>query len=87
MKISGKTQQRIVHRYVFSELKCANNIQEISVDGGKVRLRTQTKGEACTWKDYKAVCVDKLARKAWFGENEELINWVNQQSLSDPLPA
>lgn len=24
-------------------------------------------------------------RKAWFAENEELINWVNQQKLSEPL--
>ena len=76
IKISGKTQQRIVHRYDFPELECTESIQEISVDGGKVRLRTETIGEACIWKDYKAVWVNTLVKKAWFGENEELINWL-----------
>jgi hypothetical protein len=85
MKISGRTQQRIVHRYQFSELACQDKVQEISVDGGKVRLRTKTRGEACVWRDYQAICVPQLARQAWFKENEELINWVNHQPLSDPL--
>ena len=33
----------------------------------------------------KAICVDKQARKAWFQENDELVNWVNEQPLSDPF--
>jgi hypothetical protein len=75
----------LVHRYTFSEEVCAEKIAEISVDGGKVRLRNEKRGEACIWKDYKAVCANREIRKAWFAENEELINWVNQQSLSNPL--
>lgn len=85
MKVSAKTQQRLVQRYEFSQEICAKEIAEISVDGGKVRLRTPTRGEPCIWKDYKAVCANREIRKAWFGENEQLVNWVNQQSLSDPL--
>ena len=85
MKISAKTQQRIIHRYEFPTREFSEKISEVSVDGGKVRLRTEEKGQPCIWKDYKAVCVDKLARKAWFSENEELVNWVNEQPLSDPL--
>ncbi|NEP51499.1 MAG: ISKra4 family transposase [Moorea sp. SIO3C2] len=85
MKISAKTQQRIIHRYDFPTREFSEKISEVSVDGGKVRLRTEEKGQPCIWKDYKAVCIDKLARKAWFCENEELVNWVNQQPLSDPL--
>lgn len=50
-----------------------------------MRLRTETKGESCIWKDYKAICVDTSLRKAWFNENEQLIDWVNQQACSDPL--
>lgn len=74
-----------MHRSDFPEPVCGENIEEISVDGGKIRLRTATQGEPCVWKDYKAVCVDQLTKQAWFGENEELINWVNQQLLSDPI--
>ncbi|AOW98072.1 hypothetical protein BJP34_22780 [Moorena producens PAL-8-15-08-1] len=85
MKISAKTQQRLVHRYKFPDNDCSKDIEEVSVDGGKVRLRTPKKGEPCLWKDYKAICVNKSTRKAWFLENEELINWVNQQRLSNPL--
>lgn len=85
MKLSARTQQRIVHRYEFPEIEATENVKEISVDGGKVRLRTEEKGKPCIWKDYKAICVDSRDRKAWFGENKELIDWVNQQPLSDPL--
>lgn len=85
MKVSARTQQRLVHRHQFAEEESGNPVQEISLDGGKVRLRTETKGEACIWKDYKAICVDTFLRKAWLGENESLIYWVNQQPLSDPL--
>ncbi|NES25150.1 MAG: ISKra4 family transposase, partial [Symploca sp. SIO3E6] len=85
IKISSRTQQRIVHRHEFPPVECEEKISEMSVDGGKVRLRTETKGEPCIWKDYKAVCLDKVARNAWFGENEELVNWVNKQPLSEPI--
>ncbi len=85
MKISARTQQRIVHRYKFPEQKCQERIEEISVDGGKVRLRTEEKGTPCIWRDYKAICVNKQGRLAWFQKNEDLVNWVNKQSLSDPL--
>lgn len=88
MKISAKTQQRIVHRYEFPENESnesVEKIEEISVDGGKVRLRTEVKGESCVWRDYKAICVNKQLRKAWFQENELLIQWINKQPIDNPL--
>lgn len=45
--VSGKTQQRLVHRHQFKEITCKTKVGEISLDGGKVRLRTEAKGEAC----------------------------------------
>ena len=81
MKVSAKTQQRLVHRHQFREITCTEQVSEISVDGGKVRLRTANKGEPCIWRDYKAVCLHPQARMAWFQENEMLIEWVNQQPL------
>lgn len=70
ISVSAKTQQRLVHRDRFEEITCAEKVSEISLDGGKVRLRTENKGESCVWRDYKAVCVHGQARVARFQENE-----------------
>jgi hypothetical protein len=83
MRVSAKTQQRLVHRHQFRAITCEQTVAEISVDGGKVRLRTPNKGESCYWRDYKAVCVNKQARMAWFQENKLLIEWVNHQPLEE----
>ena len=48
--VSGKTQQRLVHR---SEFKCSTaweEVEELSVDGGKIRLGTP-RGEPSSWRD------------------------------------
>ena len=47
----------------FPEQKCQNPIQEISLDGGKVRLRTEEKGMPCVWRDYQAICLNKQGYK------------------------
>lgn len=84
MSISANTQQRIVQRY-DPEIGYEQEIEEISVDGGKVRLRTEQKGEPCIWKDYKAICINQEIKVARLCENEALIDWVNQQYLAEPL--
>lgn len=81
--VSAKTQQRLVHRHQFEEITCAEGVNEISIDGGKVRLRTANKGESCIWRDYKAVCLHPQASMAWFLENELLVEWVNNQPLEN----
>ena len=85
MKVSERTQQRIVHRYKFPLEESLETIEEMSLDGGKIRFRTQKKGEGSHWKDYKAICTNGTEKKAWFGENDELITWVNQQEMSTSL--
>jgi hypothetical protein len=85
IKVSGKTQQRLVHRYQFIDSECESKVAEVSVDGGKVRLRTENKGEACIWRDYKAVCIHPQSQMAWFQENDELVKWVNHQSFDTVL--
>jgi hypothetical protein len=85
VSISASTQQRIVQRYEFPEMECEQKVEEISVDGGKVRLRTAKKGEPCIWKDYKAICINQEIKIARLGENQVLIDYVNQQHLADPL--
>lgn len=56
----------------------------MSIDGGKVRLRTPL-GEPCCWQDYKAVNLHEHCQYAFFQENQTLTHWVNQQPLGDPI--
>ncbi len=84
-KSQKKHSRERVHRHDFTEFKCSEGVAEASVDGGKVRLRTNDRGEPCVWRDYKAVCLHPQARMAWFQENDNLIEWVNNQPLEQTL--
>jgi hypothetical protein len=83
IRVSAKTQHRLVHRQNFDLPDVIQPIEELSVDGGKVKLRTPL-GEECEWKDYKAIAT-KQGIVANFRNNAQLINWVNEQELSRPL--
>lgn len=82
--VSSSSQQRLVHRQTFEEPESSEPVEEMSVDGGKVRLRT-AKGEACEWRDYKGVKLHKQFVGAYYRENAALCEWVNQQPLNAPL--
>lgn len=84
MEVSRGTQQRLVQRQSFELPAVDSVVEEISIDGGKVRVRTP-KGEICRWQDYKAVNLHEHACEAFFQENEPLVEWVNQQPLSAPV--
>jgi hypothetical protein len=84
MVVSRGTQQRLVHRQAFPLPEVDKEVEEISIDGGKVRLRTP-KGEICRWQDYKAVNLHEQCCEAFFQDNERLVEWVNQQSLANPV--
>ncbi|MBE9190671.1 hypothetical protein IQ230_09940 [Gloeocapsopsis crepidinum LEGE 06123] len=81
IKVSHNTQQRLVHRHKFPLLQKSQSVEEVSLDGGKVRLRTPM-GQACVWKDYKAVALHQLAVAAFFCDNCTLVQWVNRQPLA-----
>lgn len=83
IRVPAKTQQRIVHRQTFELPEVEQPLEELSVDGGKVRVRTPL-GKACEWKDYKAIATDS-GMIANFQNNAQLIDWVNQQSLAQPV--
>jgi hypothetical protein len=55
-------------------------IEELSVDGGKVRLRTAP-GLECIYKDYKAIQTNR-GLIAGYQDNIGLINWVNSQPIA-----
>ncbi len=83
IRVPAKTQQRLVHRQTFELPEIEQAIAQLSVDGGKVRLRTPV-GEECEWKDYKAIATDQ-GMLANFQNNAQLIDWVNHQSLAQPV--
>jgi hypothetical protein len=82
VKVSRSSQQRIVHRHEFLTIDIEEPVEELSVDGGKVRLRTP-EGEPCEWKDYKAVNFHEQGIFATFQENQALIDCINRQPLAD----
>ncbi|HHP7243940.1 MAG TPA: ISKra4 family transposase, partial [Elainellaceae cyanobacterium] len=84
--VAAKTQQRLVQRHSFAIAGVEESLKEVSVDGGKVRLRTVV-GEPCVWKDYKAVATDEGVVMASYQDNDALVEWVNQQSIAVPLTA
>lgn len=82
MRVSAKTQHRLVQSYDFAPPE-VSELEEVSVDGGKVRLRTPV-GEPCQWRDYKTVA-SEAAIVAYYQQNDELLEWVNRQPLATPL--
>jgi hypothetical protein len=82
--VADKTQQRLVQRTEFNQADVNDEIKKISVDGGKVRLRTEL-GKPCIWRDYKGICVNPKIPAAWFQENQTLIDWVNEHCLAETV--
>ena len=79
------TLQRLVKLQEFELPTSKQGVQEITLEGGKVRLRNKKKGEPCYWKDYKAVCLDNVYCGAFFQNNQDLIDWSNSQKLLNPM--
>ena len=81
IKISHSSQQRLVQKQEFPEMSTTETVEEMSIDGGKVRLRTE-KGKKCEWKDYKAVNAQG-ALAAYFLNNQGLVDWIQKQPLAE----
>ena len=87
MEVSRGSQHRLIHRQTFElpiEQDETHRVEEISIDGGKARIRTPL-GEMCRWQDYKAVNLHDHCVEAFFHSNETLIDWVNRQALATPV--
>lgn len=82
--VSHSTQQRLVHRQTFDNPQVETPVDEMSLDGGKVRLRTP-RGQRCAWQDYKAVTLHDHCVAAFFHDNASLVTWVNEQPLANPV--
>ena len=75
----------MVHSQKFEFLEVQSTVEELSVDGGNIRIRTPI-GKPCDWKGYKAIALHDLqALAASFQKNNLVIDWVNNQPLASTL--
>ncbi|WP_144266097.1 ISKra4-like element ISPle1 family transposase [Pleurocapsa sp. PCC 7327] len=84
VKVGHSTQQQLVLSQDFQLPLAKQSVSEVSVDGGKVRLRGKPKA-GCHWRDYKTVRLQGIYYGAFFDDNQSLIDYVNSQQLLDPL--
>ena len=84
MKVGHSTQQRLVGRQSLALPEAKQAVAEVSVDGGKVRLRHLEAAES-PWRDYKAVRLGGIYYGGFFQDNAALIDYVNSQHLAAPL--
>lgn len=84
VKVGHSTQQRLVLRQDLPLPQALQAVSEVSVDGGKVRLRGKPT-EGSYWRDYKAVRLQGIYYGAFLDSNQSLIDYVNSQQLVNPL--
>ena len=84
IKVAHSTQHRLVGRYQLPEPQITKRAKSLSIDGGTVRLRTPL-GQQSEWKNYKAVKIHDRIGMAFFQDNQSLLQWVNQQPLSQNI--
>lgn len=84
MSIGHSTHQRLVGRQAFAYAEAKQGVSEISLDGGKVRLRDLVESDS-PWRDYKAVRVQGIYYSAFFQDNDSLIDYLSAQRLLSPL--
>lgn len=81
-RVSAKTQQRLEERQIFDPPAIEVSVEQMSLDGGMIRLRTPP-GEATEWREYKALNLGELHQgMAWFKDNEYLLEWANGLPLA-----
>lgn len=82
--VGHSTQQRLVGRQSFELPAAKQGVSEVSIDGGKVRLR-DLKDSDSPWRDYKAVRVQGIYYAAFYQDNDALVDYLNAQRLLPPL--
>ena len=84
VNVSHSTLQRRIQDQEYRLPDTKQAISEVSIDGGKVRLRGAV-GEKSYWRDYKAVRLQGIYYGAFFQDNQSATDWVNSQRLVNPL--
>ena len=89
IKVGHSSQHRLVQSYEIEQKQAQGWVKQMSVDGGKVRLRgaeeegTRKRGVS-SWRDYKAVCAEGREKvcAAFFQDNQACIEWSQNQSIA-----
>jgi hypothetical protein len=84
VKVSHSAQQQLVLSQDWPLPEAVQGVGEVSVDGGKVRLRGQPQAGSY-WRDYKAVRLQGIYYGAFFADNQSAVDYVNSQPLVNPL--
>jgi hypothetical protein len=84
MRVGHSTQQRLVGRQSFSLPEVKQGLSEVSLDGGKVRLRDLPEG-GTGWRDYKAVRLQGIYYGGFYQDNDSVIDYINAQRQITPL--
>ncbi|MEM9769434.1 MAG: ISKra4 family transposase [Cyanobacteria bacterium P01_D01_bin.71] len=81
VRVSAKTQERMVKRSALPEPNPEKPVHELTLDGGMVRVRTP-KGEPSAWRQYHGIRVngDGIGM-AWYKDPPALLAWVTTLSL------
>jgi hypothetical protein len=82
--VGHSTQQRLVGRQAFELPEVKQGVNEVSIDGGKVRLRDLKESDS-PWRDYKAVRLQGMYYAAFDQDNETLVDYLNAQWLLAPV--
>lgn len=72
---------RLVQHTTVDAADVEETVEEVSLDGGKVRVRTP-QGQPSEWRDYKAARLNRTTYGGFFQVNAELIQWIQAQSLA-----
>lgn len=84
IKVGHTTLHRMVQRQQVELPEPKQSITEVSIDGGKVRLRAG-EGKESYWRDYKAIRLQGIYYAGYFQDNLSVIDLVNSQRLTTPL--
>jgi hypothetical protein len=81
VRVSAKTQERMVKRSRLPEPSPEGSVNELALDGGMVRVRTP-KGEASVWRQYHGIRVngDGIGM-AWYKDPAALLAWITTLPL------
>ncbi len=85
VEVGHSSLHRLVQRHDVGLADAKQSVGEVSLDGGKVRLRSETVGQPSYWRDYKAARLDGIYYGAVFQNPLGLSDWINAQRVRIPL--
>ena len=87
VRVSAKTQERMVKRATLPEAISDEPVTEMALDGGMVRVRTPV-GEPSEWRQYHAIRLNRNGTgMAWFKSSPSLLAWVTTLPIASLLYA